>query len=93
MKLIQLQGLNRAFMVLVVLVIGIVCVKKKEDGGEVSLTCICSQAMEATGDFWTQPQGHYSESQCYSIGIFQVVRRGCVEISSICVCKGVTIFL
>ena len=29
--------------------------------------------------FWPQPRGHYSENQCYSIGIFRIVPLGCVQ--------------
>ena len=30
-------------------------------------------------DFLTQTEGHYSENQCYNIGSFQIVPRGCVQ--------------
>ena len=36
-----------------------------------------------TGDFLTQPQGHYSENQCYNIGIFQIVPRSCIQKSPV----------
>ena len=49
-----------------------------------SLACVVSWHNGlSTRDFWTQPQGHYSENQCCKIGIFQIVPRGCIQKSPV----------